>query len=141
MYRCIDQLRKKAEPVAPLCRVLGVSRSGYYASRQRAAQPQAACPIRSHLQVAFAASGKTYGSRRLVKSLKDQGFHLGRYRVRSLMKAQGLRPVWKRKFIHTTDSRHRLPVADNVLDRQFTPPAKNTAWVSDITCIRTQRGW
>jgi transposase InsO family protein len=58
---------------------------------------------------------------------------VGRYRVRSLMRRQGLKTVWKRKFIHTTDSKHNLPVFDKVLNRQFTPTAANQAGVSDIT--------
>lgn len=57
------------------------------------------------------------------------------------MRIHGLRPVWKRKFIHTTDSRHSLPIAENVLNRAFQPHASNVAWVSDITYIRTRNGW
>jgi transposase InsO family protein len=57
------------------------------------------------------------------------------------MRINGIRPVWKRKFIHTTDSRHTLPIADNVLDRQFNPGAANVSWVSDITYVRTRSGW
>jgi len=68
-------------------------------------------------------------------------YRVGRYRVRSLMRQQGLKTVWKRKFVHTTDSKHNLPVFDNVLNRQFNPTAANQAWVSDITYIRTQSGW
>jgi transposase InsO family protein len=52
-----------------------------------------------------------------------------------------MRPVWKRKFIHTTDSNHALPIADNVLNRQFEPTAANVSWVADITYIRTRSGW
>jgi transposase InsO family protein len=57
------------------------------------------------------------------------------------MKRLHLKPQWRRKFVHTTDSRHGLPVAANVLQRQFSPHAPNTAWVSDITYIRTDSGW
>ncbi len=53
------------------------------------------------------------------------------------MRQAGLKPVWKRKFIHTTDSKHNLPIAANILDRQFNPVAPNIAWVGDITYIRT----
>ena len=66
---------------------------------------------------------------------------MGRYRVRSLMRQHGLRSVWKRKFVHTTDSRHALPIWPNVLDRQFNPTQSNQAWVADITYIRTRSGW
>ena len=58
----------------------------------------------------------------------------------SLMRLNGLRPVWKRKFVHTTDSKHTMPVSPNVLARQFEKPLPNQAWVSDITCIRTHSG-
>jgi transposase InsO family protein len=141
IYACIDQLQQKAEAVAPLCKVLGVSRSGYYAARQRAREPAKLCRVSTHLQAAFTASGRSYGSRRLRAVLQGQGIAVGRHRVRTLMRSQGLRPVWKRKFIHTTDSRHSLPIAENVLARQFEPTCANVAWVCDITYIRTQSGW
>jgi transposase InsO family protein len=141
IYACIDQLQQKAEAVAPLCKILGVSRSGYYASQQRAREPVKLCRESAYLQAAFTASGRCYGSRRLCAALQAQGITVGRHRVRTLMRAQGLRPVWKRKFIHTTDSRHTLPIAENVLARQFEPLAANVAWVSDITYIRTRSGW
>jgi transposase InsO family protein len=73
--------------------------------------------------------------------MADAGFRIGRYKVRSMMRQAALKPVWKRKFVHTTDSKHDLPVAANVLDRQFNPPAPNLAYVSDITYIRTGAGW
>lgn len=73
--------------------------------------------------------------------LRGEGIKLGRYRARRLMRAHGLRATWKRKFIHTTDSRHGLPTATNVLDRQFQPAGPNQAWVSDITYLRTGSGW
>ena len=140
-YRCIEQLQMKAANTAALCQLLGVSRSGYYAARARQALPRKVCLATVHLQAAFAESGRSYGSRRLRVALQARGLRLGRHRVRSLMRNNGIRPVWKRKFIHTTDSRHEWPIADNVLDRQFTPAAANVAWTSDITYIRTRSGW
>jgi putative transposase len=139
-YRLIDQLQKKAIPVQQSCRALAVSRSGYYAARHRPAKP-VLCKTSVHLKAAFAASHQSYGSRRLVTALATQGIQIGRYKARSLMRKAGLKPVWKRKFVHTTDSRHALPVAANILDRQFNPAAPNVAWVSDITYIRTGTGW
>ena len=70
------------------------------------------------------ASHQSYGSRRLVTAMASAGFVIGRYKVRSLMRQQALKPVWKRKFVHTTDSKHDLPVAANVLNRQFNPSAR-----------------
>ena len=134
-------MQTKANSITSLCRVLGVSRSGYYAARVRQSAPKKVCPVAVHLQAAFVASGRTYGSRRLCAALQADGVNLGRYRIRTLMKINGIQPAWKRKFIHTTDSRHDQPIAENVLDRQFTPTAANVAWVSDITYIRTRSGW
>lgn len=139
-YRLVHQLQKEAIPVKQSCRVLGVSRSGYYEAQRRIEEP-AVCKASVHLKAAFAASQQSYGSRRLVTAMADAGFRIGRYKVRSLMRQAALKPVWKRKFVHTTDSKHDLPVAANVLDRQFNPPAPNLAYVSDITYIRTDVGW
>jgi len=140
IHRLIAQWEKKVE-ISRLCRLFQVSRSGFYAARARRTRPARVCPQSLHLKAAFAASGECYGSRRLCAALQAQGVRIGRYRARSLMKAQGLRACWRRKFLHTTDSRHALPVADNVLNRQFSPTAPNRAWVADITYVRTRRGW
>jgi transposase InsO family protein len=125
---------------ARLCRLLGVSRSGVYASVRRRHAPRG-CGLSAPLRAAFEASGSTYGSRRLSASLKAQGLPAGRQRVRRLMKQNGLKTRWRRKFVHTTDSRHDLPIAANVLDRRFNPTAPDRAWAADITYIRTGRGW
>lgn len=141
MYQCIDRFEQKAHALSSLCRLLNVSRSGYYAARRRASQPVRVCPVTTHLQAAFAASGRTYGSRRLRVALHNRGLHIGRFRIRTLMRINALRPVWKRKFTHTTDSNHALPIAENVLNRRFDPTAANLSWVADITYIRTRSGW
>jgi putative transposase len=139
-YRLIHQLQKEAIPVQQSCRVLAVSRSGYYEAQRRITKP-VVCKASVHLKAAFLASQQSYGSRRLVTAMADAGFRIGRYKVRNLMRKAALKPVWKRKFIHTTDSKHDLPIAANVLNRQFNPPAPNMAYVSDITYIRTGAGW
>ena len=139
-YPLIYLLQQKAIPVQQSCRVLEVSRSGFYEARSRLAKPMI-CKTSIHLRAAFMASHQCYGSRRLVTALETQGIQVGRYRVRHLMRQAGLKPVWKRKFIHTTDSKHNLPIAANILDRQFNPVAPNIAWVGDITYIRTGSGW
>ena len=115
------------------CRVLQVSQSGYYAARIRSRQAPVACADSDHLKAAFAASGRADGSRRLCAALQKQGVTMGRHRVRTLMRANGLRPVCRRKFVHTTDSRHTLAVSPNVLARQFEQPKRDRAWVCDIT--------
>ncbi len=140
-YRLVAKLSEKAITVGALCRVLGVSRSGYYDSRQRASSATTVCATSVRLKAEFAASGKVYGSRRLGAVLRSKGLRIGRYRVRRLMREHRLRALWRRKFVHTTDSGHALPVSANVLDRRFDPDRPNQAWVSDITYIRTRSGW
>ena len=127
--------------MAYVCRLLGVSRSGFYEANKRAEAPASICPVAVQLNASFAASGGSYGSRPLRKALHAKGMEIGIYKIRRMMRANGLRSAWKRKFVHTTDSKHDLPVAENVLNRQFEPEAVNTAWVADITYIRTRSGW
>ena len=79
-YPFVEQLHKKAVPVERLCRVLGVSRSGYYGACQRAKLAPKACPVSAQLKAKFAASGRVYGSRRLGAVLRAQGLTIGRYR-------------------------------------------------------------
>ena len=127
--------------MAYVCRLLGVSRSGFYGASKRAEAPASICPVTVQLKASFAASGGSYGSRPLRKALHAKGMEIGIYKIRRMMRANGLRSAWKRKFVHTTDSKHDLSVAENVLNRQFEPEAVNTAWVADITYIRTRSGW
>ena len=141
-YRLVRQLQQKAYSVAYLCRLLSISRSGFYEAQKRVEAPvQKSCPVVVQLKASFAESGGCYGSRRLRKVLQAQGIEVGLYKIRGLMRANGLRSAWKRKFVHTTDSKHDLPIAENVLNRQFEPEAVNKAWVADITYIRTRSGW
>ena len=99
-YQLVKELQKQATTVVQARRVLDVSRAGYYAHQaahaQRSAAP-AVCAASVHLKAAFAASHKAYGSRRLRTAM-------GRHRVRTLMQINGLRPVWRRKFVHTTNN-------------------------------------
>ena len=139
-FELVRQLQEKAVAVGQVCRVLAVSRSGYYAARRRRVKP-VVCEVSVKLQAAFAASGRAYGSRRLRTALASRGVAVGRYLVRRLMRQHGLRSTWKRKFVHTTDSKHALPISPNVLNRQFNPTRPNQAWVADITYIRTRSGW
>lgn len=140
MYRCITHLREEGD-TRRLCELLGVSRSGYYAARARAKRPRPPCAAAAHLERVFAASDRTYGSRRLAKALQADGTAVGRYRARTLMRERGLRPVWRRRFVVTTQRDERAMVADNHLDRQFAPAAPDQAWATDITYIPTATGW
>lgn len=139
IYTLVDQWQQKAT-VTHACRVLDVSRSGYYAARARAKTP-VVCAVSVHLKAAFNASQRSYGSRRLVSTLQAQDIRIGRFKVIRLMRESNLKPVWKRKFVNTTDSKHDLPVAGNILNRQFNPATPNHSWTSDITYIRTHSGW
>lgn len=140
-FQLVEQLQQKAVPVNQMCRILGISRSGYYTARKRGQVQPAVCAASVHLKAAFVASGGAYGSRRLRTAVASRGIVIGIYRLRRLMRQHGLRSVWKRKFVHTTDSRHALPISPNVLNRQFNPTRPNQAWVADITYIRTRSGW
>ena len=76
-----------------------------------------------------------------MKLLRKEGFEVGRYRIRKLMKKLGLAVKGKKRFTLTTDSKHQLPVAENLLNRDFSPSAKNQVWTTDITYIWTLQGW
>jgi len=110
IHKLINQGQQKA--VSQACRVLQVSRSDYYAAKHRAAKP-AICIASVQVKAAFVANQRCYGSRRMVDELKAQNIVMGRYKVRRLMREAGLKPVWKKKFVSTTDSKHDLPVAEN----------------------------
>jgi transposase InsO family protein len=107
------------------CCVLGVSRSGYCGFRQRAKIAPKACLVSTLLKAEFAASGCVYGSCRLGAAMRAQGLQIGRHRVRRMMRESKLRAVWRRKFVHTTDSAHSLPVSDNLLARRFKDALQN----------------
>ena len=140
IHELITKWSEKA-PDVQLRRVLDVSRSGYYEAKQRKKRDKATSREAVEVAAAFQASGKSYGTRRISAALRKRGIDVGRYRARTLMRQQGLRTRWTRRFITTTDSRHDLAVADNVLDRNFNPDAPNKAWVSDITYVYTTGRW
>lgn len=141
IYHAVSALEKEAVAVSRACRVLGASRAGYYAHRRGRPVNVERNRQQIHVRAAFEASGRTYGSRRVALDLGRQGVKIGRYRARTLMRQADLRPVWKRKFVATTNSRHDRPVAPNVLGRQFSPVQPNQAWAADITYVRTAEGW
>ena len=140
-YRLDAALSEKAVMVGTSCRVLGISRSGYYGSRQRVPTTTEVCATSVQLKTEFALSGKVYVSRRLCAVLRSKGMRIGRHGVRLLMRAQRLCAHWRCKFVHTADSGHAPSVSDNLLARNFNPSGPNQAWVSGITYIRTRSGW
>lgn len=126
-----------------LCKQLEVSRSGYYAwlnrpDSQRTVENQR---LIKTMTESFKSSRQTYGYRRIHQFLKGKGELCGKHRVARLMKKQGLRPKTKRKFKATTNSKHKLPIHQNHLQRDFRPQQANQRWVSDITYIGTNEGW
>jgi transposase InsO family protein len=129
--------------VSELCRALGVSRAGFYAWGHRPESQRAKedCLLAIKVAEAHAIGRGNYGSPRVHRELTDQGFKLSRKRVIRLMQEQGLVGRPPRSFTVTTDSEHQLPVAPNLLDRDFTASGPNQRWVGDITYLKTPEGW
>jgi putative transposase len=128
--------RTKAEfPVHRLCRVLGVSQSGYFAWRGRPAcrRQRDDMVLLAHVRSAFALSNGTYGSPRMTRELRDGGLTVGRRRIARLMRENGLGARQKRRFKRTTDSHHAWPVAPNLLDQDFTATGPDKKWGADIS--------
>jgi len=134
---------KKEFPVQRLCKVLGVSQSGYFAWRGRPASQRQRedLVLLAHVRSSFALSNETYGSPRMTHELRDQGLKAGRRRVARLMRENGLRARQPRRFKRTTDSRHAFPVAPNLLDQDFTAERPDEKWGADLSYIWTREGW
>ena len=130
-------------PVAILCEVLGVSRSGYYDWARRPESRQAAADrvLAAEIRATHADSRGRYGSPRVHAALRAQGRRVGRKRVARLMRGMGLSARRGRRFRCTTDSRHAFPVAPNLLDRDFTAAAPDRVWLADLTYLWTAEGW
>ena len=130
-------------PIAVQCRVLEVTRSGYYAWRQR--PPSATACRRAELTKAIRrvhqGRQQVYGSPRVHAELVAEGHRCCRNTVARVMRAAGIQAKSVRKFCCTTDSCHAHPIAENVLNRDFAPSAPNQSWVADITYIPTREGW
>lgn len=126
-----------------ICDVLGVSESGYYAWRQRKPSRRQVENARLTEQIAqaFLHGRQVYGSPRVHAELRAQGISCGKHRVARLMQQAGLRAIQKRRRICITDSRHSDPVAPHLLQRDFTTPAPNRKWLTDITAVWTAEGW
>ena len=141
-YDRIDGLRP-LHPVAMLCRLLNVSEAGYYAWRRRPPSPrtQENARLAIEIRLAHERTRQTYGPERLQAELADHGIYAGVDRIKRIRRELGLRCRQKRKFRVTTDSRHNLPIAPNLLDRQFAASVPNRAWVTDITYVTTDEGW
>jgi putative transposase len=130
-------------PIALLSRVLGVSTSGYYAWVDRPLSNRAREELRLELEIkaAHQRTRQTYGPERLQHDLAEHGIRVGVCRIRRIRKKLGIRCKQKRKFRATTNSKHKLPVAENLLGQQFKVAGPNKVWVSDITYVPTDEGW
>ncbi len=130
-------------PTLILCRVLRVSRSSWYAwlKRPPSKRAQQEGRLEAEIRAAHERTRHTCGPERLQRDLAAHGVKVGVFRIRRIRKKLGLRCKQVRKFKATTDSKHSLPVAANLLEQQFEVEAPNQVWVSDITYIPTEEGW
>ena len=134
---------KALYPVRLLCDLLEVSRSGFYAWVDRPAPPKTTADARLVVEIraALVRGRGAYGSPRVHRELRAHGIRVSRKRIERLMRENGIVARQKRRFVHTTDSRHAHPIASNLLDRHFDPKAANEAWAGDVTYIATAEGW
>jgi len=142
VFEFIDA-EKAQYPIGLLCEALDVSRPGYYAHTRRPQSAHATRDIALGAKIAaiHASSGKRYGSPRVQDELREDGEHVSRKRVARIMKERDLRGKRRKRFRVTTMSEHDMPIAPNLLERDFTASAPNQKWVGDITYIWTRQGW
>ena len=134
-------------PVSVACQALGVSPSGYHNRKARDVDPDR--PRRRisndallvHIRAVHAESKGEYGWPRVWKKLLAQGIRVSKDRVQRLMKLHGIKARTKRRFKATTDSKHNLPVAPNLLQRDFSSAKPDQVWTTDITYLWTDEGW
>jgi putative transposase len=140
-YGAVEQSRQRW-PVPPMCQLLGVSVAGYYAWKKRG--PSSRTMRQPRLQAEIIAMHKrtreTFGPERLQRELGAAGVEIGVYSIKRIRKTLGLRCKQKKKFKATTNSRHNLPVASNLLKQDFKVDAPNRAWVTDINNVFVDQG-
>jgi len=142
---------KKVWPVSMVCDLLEVSTSGYFAHLRRQGTDKPSKPganrrisneaLLAHIRAIHAEVRGEYGWPKMWKELVARGIRVGKERVRRTMQEHGIKARGKRKFVVTTDSKHDLPVAPNLLQRNFTADQPNQVWTGDITYIATDEGW
>ena len=143
-------MHKADWPVSLTCDILGGSASGYFEHWRRKDAGKPSTPAANkrisdeallvHIKAIHAEVKQEYGWPRMCKALVARGIRVGKERVRRLMQRHGIKARSKRKFVVTTDGKHKLPIAPNLLERNFTAPAPNRVWTSDITYIATDDG-
>ncbi|MEK7836440.1 MAG: IS3 family transposase, partial [candidate division NC10 bacterium] len=141
-YWFMDQHRS-SHGVQKMCRVIGASRSGYYRwkSQPQSQRQKENDKILMEIRESHKNSNRAYGSPRITEDLQAQGTKCSKNRVARLMKVHGIVAKAVKKFKATTDSKHNLPVAENLLKQNFAASKPNTVWVSDITYVWTSEGW
>ena len=140
---------KRQWPISLQCEVLGVSASGYFEHGACRSPKPPTRPgkrlsdeaVLAHIKAAHAVSKGEYGWPRIWKELVSRGVRVGKDRIQKLMNQHGIKARGKRRYVVTTDSKHNLPIAPNLLDRNFQPDQPNAVWTSDITYIQTDEGW
>jgi putative transposase len=134
---------KQEFPIKAMCRVLGVSSSGYYCwcSRPKSKRAQEDDRLLCKIESLHSESRNNYGSPKIYRRLRQQGEECNHKRVERLMRQNGIRAKRVKKFKVTTDSRHSEAVADNILTRGFKVSRPDKVWVSDITYVWTDEGW
>ncbi len=146
MKYALIRRNRRLWPIRVQCRVLGVSVAGYHEhmagrltiARRRHLSDEA---LLVHIRAVFAVHRGAYGWPRIWRQLRADGVRVGKLRVQQLMQQHGIRARGKRRFRVTTDSRHGLPIAPNLLNRNFTVAAPNRVWAGDMTYIHTEEGW
>ena len=142
-YAMEEEMRLKY-PVAGICELLDLSVSGYYSWRDRplSQRVQEDARLEVVIRAAHKRTRQTCGPERLQQDIAaHEGIQIGVCRIKRLRRQMGLRCIQKRKFKATTNSKHSLPVAENLLGQEFTATAPNQIWLSDITYIPTGEGW
>jgi len=138
-------IKKHAEhfPVRLMCKMLSVSPSGYYDWRGRplSTRAQENAILAAKIKAIFDDESSRAGAKRIAKRLRQEGTLVGRHRVAKIMRLHGWRAKAARKFKATTNSNHKLPVAPNLLQQNFSASKPNEKWVSDITYVWTEEGW
>jgi transposase InsO family protein len=126
-----------------MCRILSVSRGGFYrwCKRGQSCRERKNQQLVAQIRQIHRESNGNYGSPRITDALRQSGHRCNHKRVERLMRVNGIRSKRKRKFKVTTHSKHTRPVANNLIQRDFTAKQPNRLWTSDITYIRTQEGW
>jgi putative transposase len=139
----IDKLRNR-HSVKRLCQLLNVAQSGYqlwYTGKAISPRKAQEFALVLAIKTAHEKGRQIYGAHKIKDELVSQGIKVSVNRIKRLRKLHGIRCKHKKKFKVTTDSKHHLPVAPNLLNRQFSPTAPNQVWVTDISYIATQEGW